>query len=192
MAKSLRVTLMHYRLRSLYDLGAYLSGTCLSLICAMITAQILGRIIDKFMIWVGGDRIGLAIPGLAEISGFLLVGATFLGLAYTFVNGGHIRVTLLIGHLPARVRAFVELWCLSIALFLSLYLAWYVIWLVADSIAFNETSYGLLSIPLWIPQSIMLLGILLFCLALLEAWVATLVTALTRPSSFQVDDATNE
>ncbi|EPC04497.1 hypothetical protein L861_04005 [Litchfieldella anticariensis FP35 = DSM 16096] len=183
---------MHYRLRALYDAGAYLSATCLCLICAMITAQIIGRIVDRLATWAGGERIGLAIPGLAEISGFLLVGATFLGLAYTFVNGGHIRVTLLISNLPARVRVFMELWCLSIALLLCLYLAWYTLWLLEDSIAFNETSYGLLSIPLWIPQSTMLLGILLFCLALIETWVKTLITALTRPSSFQADDGAHE
>ncbi|MFC3285221.1 TRAP transporter small permease [Litchfieldella rifensis] len=179
---------MHYRLRPFYTLGAYLAALCLCLICAMITAQVLGRIVDIFITWVGGDRIGLAIPGLAEISGFLLVGASFLGLAYTFVNGGHIRVTLLIGNLPARVRVFVELWSLGIALLLCAYLAWNVVWLLEDSIAFGETSYGLLSIPLWIPQSAMLLGILLFCLALLESWIVTLSIAVSRPSSYQADD----
>ncbi|WP_043526168.1 TRAP transporter small permease [Litchfieldella xinjiangensis] len=183
---------MHYRLRPLYHLGAYLAALCLCLICGMITAQVLGRIVDKLSIALGGDRIGLAIPGLAEIAGFLLVGASFLGLAYTFVNGGHIRVTLLIGQLPARIRVFVELWSVGIALALCLYLAWYVIWLVQDSIAFNETSYGLVKIPLWIPQSAMLAGILLLCLALVETWIAYLITAVTRPSAFRIDDNAQE
>jgi hypothetical protein len=38
----------------------------------------------------------------------------------------------------------------------------------------------------------MLIGTLLFCLALLEAWVNTLVIALTRPATFQVDDSGHE
>ncbi|MCL7939197.1 TRAP transporter small permease [Halomonas sp. ATCH28] len=180
---------MTYRLRPLYNLGGYLAALCLCLICALITAQILGRIVDRIATGIGGDRIGLAIPGLSEVSGFLLVGASFLGLAYTFVHGGHIRVTLLIGRLPAAPRAFVELFCLSIALVLSLYLGWYLYWLLDDSIAFGETSYGLLSIPLWIPQTAMLCGIVLFCLALAEAWLSTLVTVATRPSSFTIDDS---
>jgi len=180
---------MTYRLRPLYNLGGYLAALCLSLICLLITAQIVGRIVDRLAVGVGGDRLGLAIPGLSEVSGFLLVGASFLGLAYTFVHGGHIRVTLLIGRLPATPRAFVEVFCLSVALALSLYLGWYLYWLLADSIAFNETSYGLLSIPLWIPQTAMLSGIVLLCLALAEAWLATLVTAVTRPSSFTINDS---
>jgi TRAP-type C4-dicarboxylate transport system permease small subunit len=137
---------------------------------------------------IGGNRIGLAIPGLAEVSGFLLVGASFLGLAYTFVNGAHIRVTLVIGRLPMRIRVYVEVFCLAVALVLCLYLAWYLYWLLADSIAFGETSYGLISIPLWIPQSAMFLGVLLFCLALGEAFVQTLLTALRHPASFTIDD----
>ncbi|GAA0570893.1 TRAP transporter small permease [Halomonas salifodinae] len=183
---------MHFRLRSLYTLGGYLAATCLCLICGLITAQILGRIVDRLAIQLGFDRIGLAIPGLAEISGFLLVGASFLGLAYTFIHGGHIRVTLLIGRLAPGWRAYVELLCLGLALALAAYLGWNLYWLLEDSIAFGETSYGLLRIPLWIPQSAMLAGVVLFCLALLEAWLSTLVIALTRPSSFRIDDAGHE
>lgn len=179
---------MHYRLRPLYNLGAYCAAACLCLIGILITAQILGRMIDTFSIWVGADRIGLTVPGLTEVSGFFLVGASFLGLAYTFINGAHIRVTLLIGNLPPKIRVFVELWSLSVALLLSLYLSWYIFWLIHDSVSFGETSYGLLSIPLWIPQTAMFSGLMLFCLALIEAWIGVLITALTRPSTFKTDD----
>jgi TRAP-type C4-dicarboxylate transport system permease small subunit len=190
--ENLWVTPMHYRLRSLYNLGGYCAAFCLCLICAMITAQVLGRIVDTFAIWSGYDRIGLAVPGLAEVSGFLLVGASFLGLAYTFVNGGHIRVTLLIGSLPGRVRVYVELWSLSLALLLCAYLGWFLFWLIHDSYTFGETSYGLVPIPLWIPQSAMMVGVVLFCLALAEAWITVLITALTRPSAFVADDGSHE
>lgn len=179
---------MRYRLRPLYTLGGYGSAVCLCLICAMITAQICGRLLDMLVIALGGNSIGLSIPGLAQMSGFLLVGASFLGLAYTFVHGGHIRVTLVTGQLPPRIRVFVELWCLTIALTLCAYLAWYTGVLLADGIAFGQVSYGMVPVPLWIPQSAMLLGIALFCLALAEAWLATCVMAFTRPGAFRIDD----
>ncbi|MFW6345509.1 MAG: TRAP transporter small permease [Halomonas sp.] len=183
---------MHYRLRPLYRLGGYLAAACLTLICALITAQIIGRLIDRMAVALGGDRIGLAIPGLSEVSGFLLVGASFLGLAYTFVHGGHIRVTLLIGRLAPAPRAWIELLCLSVAMALTLYLSWSLYWLLNDSITFNETSYGLLRIPLWIPQLAMLSGIILLCLALLESWLHTLRIAITRPDTFTIDDSGHE
>ncbi|MGM0520731.1 MAG: TRAP transporter small permease [Pseudomonadota bacterium] len=183
---------MTYRLRPLYNLGGYMAAVCLSFICLLITTQILGRIIDRVATTIGGDRIGLSIPGLSEISGFLLVGASFLGLAYTFIHGGHIRVTLLIGRFPAAARAWVEVFCLTVALILCLYLAWNLFWLLDDSIAFGETSYGLLRIPLWIPQSAMLTGVALFCLALLESLFQTLTAAIKHPHSFTIDDSGHE
>ena len=183
---------MTYRLRPLYNLGGYLAAACLTLICLLITAQIVGRIIDQIATAIGGERIGLAIPGLSDISGFLLVGASFLGLAYTFVHGGHIRVTLLVGRLPPALRAWVEGFSLSIALALALYLASYLYWLLDNSIAFNETSYGLVSIPLWIPQSAMLSGVVLFCLVLIESLVQTLIAAVRAPHAFTIDDSGHE
>ncbi|GAA3551574.1 TRAP transporter small permease [Zobellella aerophila] len=183
---------MQFRLNPIYKLGAYGSVLCLCLICGLITLQVVGRLIDKLLLSLGHDSLGLEIPGLSEASGFLLVGVSFLGLAYTFVNGGHIRVTLLIGRLGPKARAFVELGCLSIALALCSYLAWNSFWLVEDSLAFDEVSYGILRVPLWIPQAAMLSGIVLFCLSLLEAWLDVLVTALLRPSTFQANDTGHE
>nr|WP_298376129.1 TRAP transporter small permease [uncultured Halomonas sp.] len=183
---------MHFRLRALYTLGGYTAAVCLCVICAMIALQVFGRLLDKLSTAIGAGSLDLTIPGLSEISGFLLVGASFLGLAYTFVHGGHIRVTLLTGQLPPKVRVFVELWCLSIALGLCGYLAWYTGVLMLDSIEFGEVSYGMVPVPLWIPQSAMLLGILLLTLALIEAWISTAVIAFTRPGEFRIDDASPE
>ncbi|MEA3252134.1 MAG: TRAP transporter small permease [Pseudomonadota bacterium] len=178
---------MRFRLSPLYTLGGYAAALCLSVIGAMIAFQVIGRLLDKLLVTLGGGGLNLSIPGLSEISGFLLVGASFLGLAYTYVRGGHIRVTLVTGHLPPRVRVFVELWCLTVALALCLYWGWHVIVLVQDSIAFGEVSYGMVPVPLWIPQSAMLAGIALLTLALLEAWLSTAHVAITRPSTFRID-----
>ena len=183
---------IHFRLRSLYNLGGYAAAICLGVICTMIAVQVIGRLLDRLAAMLNIQALNLTIPGLAEISGFLLVGASFLGLAYTFVHGGHIRVTLVIGQLPPRVRVFVELWCLSIALGLCGYLAWYTGILMLDSIEFGEVSYGMVPVPLWIPQSAMLIGVLLLALALLEAWISTALIAVIRPDEFHIDDASPE
>lgn len=183
---------MTYRLRFLYNLGAFGSAACLIIICSLITIQVIGRLIDKASASLGFDNVGLVVPGLSEISGFLLVGATFLGLAYTFVNHGHIRVTLLISHLKPKSRVFVEVWCLSLALALCVYLTFYTFRLVEDSWSFNEMSYGMLRIKLWIPQTVMFLGLVLFSLAILETWLNRLIQALTKPNEFFIDDSGHE
>ena len=39
---------------------------------------------------------GFYIRGLAEYSGYCMAAASFFALAYTFVEGGHIRITLFV------------------------------------------------------------------------------------------------
>ena len=57
--------------------------------------------IDKSLISLGQEPVGIAITSLSELGGFLFVGAAFLALAGTLRAGGHVRVTLLIHSVPA-------------------------------------------------------------------------------------------
>lgn len=175
---------MTFRLDRLYRLGAWGAAICMLTICAVVTVQVLLRCLDGLLVLVGASRLGMEIPGVAELAAYLLVGATFLSLAYTFVHHAHIRVTLVISRLPAAIRAWVESACLLIALALSGLLVRELIGLVRESLEFDDVSSGMLAIPLWIPQTVLVVGIVLLCLALLEALIATLTTALTAPSRY--------
>ena len=75
---------MRILLDKLYTGAGIIAGSCIVLITLMILAQIVGR-------W-----FGVIIPSTEDFSGYLLSAASFLALAYTFRQGGHIRVTLLI------------------------------------------------------------------------------------------------
>jgi TRAP-type C4-dicarboxylate transport system permease small subunit len=46
-----------------------------------------------------------------------MAASTFLALAYTFGEKGHIRITLFLEKAKERIRRFLELWCLFIASF---------------------------------------------------------------------------
>ncbi|GAI54754.1 unnamed protein product, partial [marine sediment metagenome] len=51
-----------------------------------------------------------------ELSGYLLVVATFFALDYTFRTGGHIRIEVLRRFMPPRVRDWMEVLLAFIAL----------------------------------------------------------------------------
>lgn len=175
---------MTFRLRKLYDLGAWGAATCMLIICALVTLQVLFRCLDGLLVLFGASRLGLEVSGVSEIAAYLLVGATFLSLAYTFVHHAHIRVTLVISRLPSAVRVWVESACLLIALALSLVLGWELIGLIRESLDYGDVSSGLLAIPLWIPQTVLTIGVGLLCLALVEALAATLRIAVTVPGRY--------
>jgi len=158
----------------LYQLSGVLSAICLAIICLMILLQVLGRIIDALAFSLTGHVFGLAIPSLAVLTGFFLVAATFLGLAYTFKAGTHIRVTLLLHRLPYGVRLWVESGCLLMALAMTGYFIYFAAMQAWDSYRFGEVSYGMLPIPLWIPQSVMVLGLVIMAIGIVDNLIRTL------------------
>lgn len=152
----------------LYRLAQALAAACLVAIASLVVLQVFGRIIDGFRKFFGFEVLGLLVPSLSEICGFLLVGASFLALATTLRRADHIRVTLLLQHLPAGVARVFEVWCLAVATLLAAYFTWYSGQQAYDSYLFNEVSFGIIPIPLAIPQSVMTLGLGVFTIALVD------------------------
>ncbi|WP_447554327.1 TRAP transporter small permease [Vreelandella sp. EE22] len=183
---------MVFKLDKLYRLGAWGAAACMIAICALISLQVLFRLVDALLVLVGQSRLGFSITGASEMAAYLLVGATFLGLAYTFTHHAHIRVTLLISRLPSRVRVWFEVLGLIIALTISLVLGYSLSGLARESLQYNDVSSGFLSLPLWIPQAVLITGVALLCLALIEALVVALRIAVRDPNSFRDATATDD
>lgn len=158
-------------LDSFYRLGGYLSALQLVLIMLMVVLQVLGRLLDKLLLMAGLNALGLQVPGLAELAGFLLLGATFTGLAYTFTVGGHIRVDLVHRALPGGARRGLDMLVTAVALAITGYAAWYSGWLAYDSFDFGDVSIGMVPVPLWIPQAVMVAGLVWLAIALADALV---------------------
>ena len=176
---------MTYKFARLYRLGAWGAAVCMVTICALVAFQVTFRLVDALLVLIGMRRLGISITGMSEMASYLLVGATFLSLAYTFVHHAHIRVTLLLSRLPSTKRVWLEALCLLVALVLSLLLAYGLIELARESRDFNDVSSGFLSIPLWIPQTVLATGVGLLCLALVETLVTTLRIAIREPDRFR-------
>ena len=114
------------------------------------------------------------IPGLDAYAGYAIAATLFLALPATLKHGDHIRVTLLLDRMPAKLRGILEWWCLASAFLLAVYIAWYAGRLVWVSYATHDISPSADASPLWIPQISMALGCIGFALsfghALLARW----------------------
>ncbi|MEX2476567.1 TRAP transporter small permease [Marinobacter sp.] len=167
-------------LDSLYRLGGYLAALQLTVIMVMVVLQVLGRILDKALLTLGMDSLGLQVPGLAELAGFLLLGATFTGLSYTLTVGGHIRVDLLHRTLPAAVRRGLDVLVALVALAITGFAIWFSVLLAYDSYDFGDVSIGMVPVPLWIPQAVMVAGLVLLAIALLDVMIGLLTGRLNQ------------
>ncbi len=163
---------MRRSLDFLYRLSGALAATFLASICLVVVLQVGSNIIDTVATLVRGAPVGLVVPSYAEFTGYFLVGASFLALAYSLRAGAHIRVSLLIRGLGPRTRRWIELWCTASGALFTAYFAWYSIDMVLESYRFNDLSPGIVPVPIWIPQAAMALGLIILDIALVDELVA--------------------
>tara|TARA_Y100001958_G_C20889280_1_gene316147 strand:+ start:139 stop:621 length:483 start_codon:yes stop_codon:yes gene_type:complete len=149
-------------LNKLYKFSGYIAATFLTFIALFILIGVLSRI------------FGFYIRGLAEYSGYCMASASFFALAYTFVEGGHIRITLFLEKLSGNKKRFAEIWCLSIASLFSGYLAFYFIKMLIISYKFQERSEGADEILIWIPQTSVAVGSTIFFISVIHKFVLSI------------------
>jgi TRAP-type C4-dicarboxylate transport system permease small subunit len=126
------------------------------------------------LLQIGARLIGHVVPSADEFAGFCLSASTFLGLAYGFNRGVHIRVTLLRDRLDGPYRVWLDRVAVSVALMVVAYLTYFAWVMVIESFVFGDMTDGLVPLPLWLPQTGMVAGISVLCLVVastcLQVW----------------------
>ena len=111
-----------------------------------------------------------------ELSGYLVVALVMLGAADALRRGDHISVDLITSRLTNRGKRVVEIWSYIVVLVFSSVLLISSKKTIDYSVNFEIVSEGYLEVPMWIPQSFLILGgSLVFLVAL-----ANLVRAVKR------------
>ncbi len=152
---------MRRALDRLYLWSGYLAAAFLAAIAVTIIGQIVGRFFS------------VAIDS-TETAGFCLAASTFFGIAYTYRESAHIRVTLFVRLARGSLRRYLSLWAVGMFALMIGYLTYWSFDLVYFSYKFNDISPGLLAIPFWIPRSAMALGALTLTIALIDEFVCLL------------------
>ena len=137
--------------------------------CGYLAAGFIVLIGCLVLINIGSRLLGTFVPGMTEGAGYCMAAAGALGLAYTFGEHGHIRVTMLIGRLRGSFRYAMELFALVLATISSCYLAYYLLRMVMVSYDFGDRSDGSDELFIWIPQAPMAFGFLVFAVSLVHA-----------------------
>ena len=150
-------------LKSIYRFSGYIAAFFLILVAVFILTGIASRI------------FGFYIRGLAEYSGYCMAASSFFALAYTFVEGGHIRITLFLEKTSGIKKNILEIWCLIIASFYSGYVAFYFLKMLKISYEFQERSEGADEILIWIPQMSVAIGSFIFFICVFHQFILTLI-----------------
>lgn len=115
-----------------------------------------------------------------ELSGYLVVAMVMLGAAESLRRGDHISVDLLTSRVREGVRRYFDLWAMLLVIAVGAAFIISAAKMVHYSYSFGIFSEGYLEMPMWIPQSVFLLGSLLLVL-MAVCRIVTILTASRRP-----------
>ena len=143
-------------LDGLYWASGIAASLCLIAILFLIVVQMLAR-------WTGE-----VFPGAPDYAGYAMAAASFLAFASALNKGAHIRVSIVLNALGTRARRWLNIWCFSIGAAIAWYFVFYAQKFVYWSWKFGDISQGQDKTPLWIPQSLMLIGAVILAIALTD------------------------
>ena len=158
------MTALRKTLDGLYLASGILAALCLIAILFLIVIQMLAR-------WTGE-----VFPGAPDYAGYAMAAASFFAFANALNKGSHIRVSILLNALGQRARWIMEIWCFGIATAVAWYVSYFTYRMLGFAIKFNDVSQGQDATPLWIPQSAMLIGMVILAIALTDNLISLLMT----------------
>ena len=167
-------------LDGLYLASGILAALCLVAILTLIVVQMVAR-------WTGE-----VFPGAPDYAGYAMASASFLAFANALNRGAHIRVSILVNAVGPRARRVLNIWCFSIGAAIAWYFVYYAQKFVYWSWKFNDISQGQDKTALWMPQSVMLFGAVVFAIALTDHLVQLFVTGDHRIQRDLVDQSFGE
>ena len=147
--------------------------------CGYLAAAFIVAIGGLVLVNITSRFLGIYVPGMTEGAGYCMAATGALGLAYTFGEHGHIRVSVLISRLRGKFRRGFDLWALGVSCGLSVYLAGYLLRMVYVSYLYQDRSDGSDGLLIWIPQAPMAAGFAIFAVSLLHAVLAGFLTGKT-------------
>lgn len=127
---------------------AYVSGALFLLTSFYITADVMAR---KFL--------GVSSAVTDEIGGYTLALGGMWGLAYALRTGAHVRIDVLLPYLPQRAQSSLNYLALAMMGLFACVVAVYTWRLAFDSFMGDARAMSFLQTPLFLPQSLMAVGL---------------------------------
>ncbi len=162
------ITLLRRAIAGLATLMGLAAGWGFVLCAVFITAEVIAR--SVFRVSTGSTT---------EITGYMLAFGLSWGLGHTLAQRSHVRIDILVNHLPRRVRIPLHLLSLAALGVLVGFVAKGALDLVDESLLFNATDISLLRIPLAIPQGLWAAGLIVFLLLIVLMLLENTLLALS-------------
>jgi TRAP-type C4-dicarboxylate transport system permease small subunit len=109
-----------------------------------------------------------------EYSGYCLVAVVLMGLAYALKLDAHIRVEVIRTRLGKRSQNLVDACCALLGIILMIYAIYHAALMTNDAYLLGMTADSISETPLFLPQIMIPLGLILFALQLIATFIRRL------------------
>lgn len=127
---------------------ALVSGIAFLAASFYITLDVIGR---KFF------HLSSAVTD--EMGGYALAFGSMWALAWTLRSGGHVRIDVLLPHLPRALRSVLDYLAMAAMAFFAAFVAFYAWRLALESFDTDARAMSFLRTPLYVPQGILAVGL---------------------------------
>ena len=153
------------------NLAVWISAALLVYIVCHISVEIVLRSVFATSTFSMDEFVGYAIGSM-----------TFLSLAHTFRHRKHIRVSILQSFIKGRAAIAVELICIAFTFGITLFLARYIWRTLARDFTRGTVSPTLTETPIWLIDSAIFIGLILFMTQLLASAFLTVKDGVPKDS----------
>lgn len=132
---------------------ALCAGGAVALLAVLIFIDIIGR-----------DFVGISVQGTDEIGGYVLAFVGSLGMALTLLRRGHPRIDLFFRFFPKVVGDALHVLAQIAIAGLAIFMTWHAWAELQTTLRFGSITNTPLQTPLWVPQSIWVVGTAFFAI----------------------------
>jgi TRAP-type C4-dicarboxylate transport system permease small subunit len=133
--------------------AAIVCGYAVLLLSVAVSVEIVGR-----------KLFSHSFPGTDDIGGYVLAIVAIVGASYTMAKRGHTRVDIFLVRMPTAWQRVLNLLAMVSMAAFAIFAAWRGSTVLLESIEFQSVASNPLQTPLWQPQSLWLIGLVLFAL----------------------------
>lgn len=148
-----------HAMTTLTDVAALACGWWLIALSVATCVEMLGR-----------KLLGFSLQGIDEIGSYTYAIVGSIGFAHALISRSHTRVDFLLSRFPLRLRSALNLLAMLTLTAFAIISLWRGLNVVLESIDLRATASTPLATPMWMPQSLWLLGYVLF--AVVSGWAA--------------------
>jgi C4-dicarboxylate transporter, DctQ subunit len=150
------VKMITFIIGEILKVAGIIAGILIFLIAAMVLISVAGR------------NIMLPIHWVEPFSVYFFIAASYISAAFAMYNAEHIKIDILTNQFSSKTNKVIEIFLMTGSLVFFIFLTKHSWVMMHSSFVKHAKDLSIIQVPIWIPQSSLVIGSVLLCLAIIR------------------------